>query len=103
MTYIERDIEDSLKTKIEKSGGICLKFVSPSTRGVPDRIVIYKGVTAFVEVKRPLGMPRPLQEAWHRKLKGHGALVSVLSTFEEVDNFVRRIKSLGDRNESETT
>lgn len=34
-------------------GGECLKFVSPSMAGVPDRIILMPGgVVSFVEVKR---------------------------------------------------
>ena len=36
----EASIEKRLVEGVKKLGGICLKFVSPSTPGVPDRIVI---------------------------------------------------------------
>ena len=51
----EKTVENYLRQKIEKNGGICLKFVCPGSRGVPDRICLFpNGVVAFVEVKTAL-------------------------------------------------
>lgn len=46
----EKDIENYLK---KKTKGLCLKFTSPGTIGVPDRIVVMNTGTFFVEVKAP--------------------------------------------------
>ena len=72
-------------------GGITFKFTSPSTKGVPDRIVIYKGVVAFVEVKRPGEKPRALQRYWLKELEYQNIKATVVSTFEEVDNFIAEL------------
>ena len=50
----ERDIELKLRDAVKAVGGLCWKFTSPGTSGVPDRIVLMpKGRIAFVETKLP--------------------------------------------------
>ena len=39
----ESALERRLVAEVRKAGGMCLKFTSPSTRGVPDRIVLLPG------------------------------------------------------------
>lgn len=87
----EHTIENRLKTKLEKIGYMCSKWAGQSQNGVPDRIVIGYGNVYFVELKRPGGKPRAIQNAMHRKLKNHGADVRVISTPEEVDAFVQEL------------
>lgn len=42
--------------KVSKTGGMCMKFVSPGTAGVPDRIIITAtGKILFVELKTETG------------------------------------------------
>ena len=40
---LESTIERRLVQAAKKRGGLALKFVSPGTDGVPDRIVLVKG------------------------------------------------------------
>ena len=47
----EGTIENYLIKKATENNCLCYKFVSPGKRGVPDRIVIGKGKTIFVELK----------------------------------------------------
>ena len=48
----EKTIESNLKKAVVSRGGLCVKFVSPSFAGVPDRIVLLPGgQVAFVETK----------------------------------------------------
>ena len=50
----ENAVERTLRNEIKRQGGWCLKFVSPGTAGVPDRICLLPGrVIAFVELKAP--------------------------------------------------
>lgn len=49
----ESAVEKRLVDGVNELGGECLKFVSPSLAGVPDRIILMPGgVVSFVEVKR---------------------------------------------------
>lgn len=100
---LERDVENRLKDKIESIGGLCLKFTSPSRRGVPDRMIIYKGVVCFVEVKKPGESLRPLQRSWQDKLEFHGVLARYISTKHDADVLSDWIKRRGDINASKTS
>ena len=61
----ERDIERYFKRRVEQAGGKSYKFVSPSNRGVSDRIVcLPDGSTWFVELKAPGGELSALQEVF---------------------------------------
>ena len=84
----ENDVEKRLINKIKNLGGATFKFTSPSTKGVPDRIVIYDGMVAFVEVKRPGEKPRALQRYWLKELAHQNIKAAVVSTFEEVDALI---------------
>ncbi|MET9661164.1 VRR-NUC domain-containing protein [Streptomyces sp. NPDC006510] len=87
----ERVIEDYLLTQCRAHGFLCLKFVSPARRGVPDRIVVALGRIVFVEVKRPGGQLRKLQQLMHTKLRRHGAEVHVVDDKPSVDAFIANL------------
>ena len=85
---LEKDVERRLKIRVEKKipGSMCLKFVSPGTRGVPDRVILLPdGRTVWVELKRPGESPRPDQVAIHRRMAEAGAVVLVVDSYEAVD------------------
>lgn len=85
---LESTIEKYLKRYVEKLGGVCWKFVSPGTDGVPDRIVLLNGQIIFVELKRPGETPRPLQLKRHAQLHRLGFEVAVLDSILAVDLFI---------------
>lgn len=68
----EHAIEQHLKKAVEAIGGLCWKFTSPGTTGVPDRICIHHGRVIFVELKAPGRLPRPIQRRRIQQLKEHG-------------------------------
>lgn len=64
----EKEIEKRLIQEVRKRGGLCWKFTSPGTDGVPDRLVLMPcGKIAFVELKATGEKMRPLQ--MYRKLQ----------------------------------
>lgn len=83
----ERTVEAHLRKRVSDAGGMCLKFVSV-TAGVPDRVVVLGGRTHLVEVKRPGGRTRPIQQVRIAQLVECGASVAVLSSIEEVDEWM---------------
>ena len=89
---LENDIEKRLIKKVRALGGLTFKFTSPSTKGVPDRIVIYNGRTHFIELKRPNGAPRSLQLYWIAKINSQGVNALILRTFDEVDEFIENLR-----------
>lgn len=90
---LESKIEKKLVSLVRKSGGECIKFVSPGNAGVPDRIVMMPhGKIHFVELKAPGEKPRPLQIAVHEEFEALGFKVEVIDTLEGVEAFVRALE-----------
>lgn len=73
---------------VNLAGGLCYKFNSDSENGVPDRIVLYKGKTHFVELKAPGEVPRADQIEVHKKMAKRDIPVYTLDTIEKIDAFV---------------
>ena len=64
-----------LRKAVEAEGGLCLKWVCPGHRGVPDRMILFPGgIIAFVELKRPGAKVKAggLQEWWREKIQSFG-------------------------------
>ncbi len=88
----ERTVEQALKRMVEKAGGCCYKFTSPSRAGVPDRIVVLRGRVVFVELKATGEKPRALQKAVAKTIRKAGGRVYCLSSVEQVMSFVQTLK-----------
>jgi hypothetical protein len=92
----EKEVEKKLVKAVRSNGGICWKFTSPGTAGVPDRIILMpKGQIAFVEVKAPGEKPRPLQLSRHRLLRRLGFKVFVLDALENIEKIISEVKNDG--------
>ena len=90
----ESFIEEKLTKAVKQKGGVCWKFTSPGTAGVPDRIILMpKGRIAFVEVKAPGEKPRPLQFSRHRLLRRLGFKVYVLDEPDQIGGILDEIRS----------
>ena len=90
----ESFIEEKLTKAVKQNGGVCWKFTSPGTAGVPDRIILMpKGRIAFVEVKAPGEKPRPLQQSRHRLLRRLGFKVYVLDASEDIEKIISEVKN----------
>ncbi len=88
-TNSEKKIEAKLVDLVKAKGGRCLKFVSPGTRGVPDRLILLPGAIAlFVETKSLGDSPEPLQLYWHRELRKLGFRVDVIDTLQKAIDYV---------------
>lgn len=82
----EAKIERHLIAAVKARGGLCWKFTSPGTAGVPDRVVILPGrPAAFVEVKAPGETPRPAQVRRIGQLEDRGTAVFVLDDPTQVE------------------
>lgn len=88
---LEAEIEAHLLARCRRVGFLCLKFTSPARAGVPDRVVIARAATVFVEVKRPGGRLRRLQQVVIDKMRRAGAEVHVVDTIEGVDELVHEL------------
>ena len=72
----ESTIEQYLVRRCKELKVLCYKFVSPSHRGVPDRVLIFPhGLVAFVELKAPGKSPTALQMTVLKQMEGNKAEV----------------------------
>lgn len=89
----ESEVEKHLVKKVKELGGLCWKFTSPGTAGVPDRIVILPwGKVVFVELKAPYGKLRPIQVVAKRVLEERNANYECLCSKDEIDLFILKEK-----------
>lgn len=90
----ERYIESKLCRLIKAKGGLALKFVSPGTVGVPDRLVLLPdGEVYFVELKAPGKKPSPKQVKMAKVLAALGHEVRVIDSVEGIKEFMNAIYS----------
>ncbi|HHV04827.1 MAG TPA: VRR-NUC domain-containing protein [Bacteroidales bacterium] len=88
----EQQIEIRLKEEVERAGGLALKFISPGTAGVPDRIVLLPGKGIyFVELKAPGERLRALQLKRKKQLEDLGFKVYVIDSIQAVSAFMREV------------
>ena len=74
----ESAVEAALSRECRLRGFPCLKL-TPTTPGVPDRLVVLPGGRhVFVEVKAPGRSPRAAQRHWHASLEAMGHRVCVV-------------------------
>ena len=87
----ESEIEAYLVRRVRECGGLCRKVQFIGRRGAPDRVVIYQGLTYWVELKADSGgKVNILQEREHKAMRLKGASVRVLHTKGKVDEFLRQ-------------
>lgn len=92
---LEKEVERALAKAVRKLGGLCWKFTSPGVVGVPDRLcLLHDGKIAFVEVKRPGEVLRPIQAKRKKQLEDLGFRVFVLDSKEDVEVVIDEIRSL---------
>lgn len=84
----ERDIERYFIKRIVEAGGLQRKFTSPGRKGVPDRLVVFRGDVYFVELKAPGKFLRDDQIREHEHLRKAGAKTLVVDSLAAVDYFV---------------
>lgn len=89
-TVLEKEVEKYLRERVEKRGGLCVKFIPDLLRGWPDRIVLLPGgVIVWVELKRPVGgKVSASQRVAHEMLRRLGQRVEIVLTKEDAAQLV---------------
>lgn len=88
----ESVIEARLRDGVKALGGICWKFVSPGTTGVPDRLIILPGgKIIFVELKADTGRTSDIQQYRINELRNIGADVRILKGLSQVMAFLEEV------------
>ena len=90
----EKIIEQNLVQAVRRMGGLAPKFTSPGWAGAPDRLVLLSsGRLAFVEVKAPGKILRPLQVRRKGQLEALGFRVYVIDRPEQIGGVLDEICS----------
>ena len=69
-------------------------------RGLPDILLVYKGIPVLIEVKRPGGTPTKLQAMELMKFEKAGAVSLVMDSVKDVEPLVARLDEMVDRRDS---
>ncbi|MDL2252648.1 VRR-NUC domain-containing protein [Ruminococcaceae bacterium OttesenSCG-928-I18] len=89
---LEKDIERRMAKMVKDRGGLCYKFTSPGSPGVPDRIVITPdGRVYFVELKTTIGSAQKIQTWRMEEMRKRGAEVRLLKGLDAVKAFVEEV------------
>lgn len=81
MSKLENKIENYFVKKAKENQCLCYKFISPSNRGVPDRILITPdGITHYVELKSETGKLSALQKKIIKSLLMQNAPIYVINS-----------------------
>ena len=90
---LEKTVERHLVEGVKRLGGLCYKFTSPGTQGVPDRLIITaQGRVIFVELKTSKGALSKIQKYTIDQMQRRGADVRVLYGLEQVKELLAEIK-----------
>ena len=98
----ERDIEDYLVKRVKAMGGEVRKVQWIGRIGAPDRLVmlppkfvrdagdvlVYEGLSVWVELKAPGAKPRPSQLREHERMRAMGQRVEVIDSLEGVEELL---------------
>lgn len=100
---LENEVEGHLRRRVEKAGGVCVKFLPDFARGFPDRIVLLPGgVLVWVETKRPQGgVLSPIQKVQHVLLRRLGQRVEVVWTKDQADALIDSLASTGTQGDAD--
>lgn len=86
----EKSIEAAVTKYAKAQGCLCYKFVSPSNRGVPDRIIIGPtGKVLFLELKAPGKVPTPLQAHTLQQMFDKGAAAHWADSLDNAKVLIR--------------
>lgn len=76
----ESSIEKYFVAKCKEAGMRSFKMLPTFEAGMPDRIVLYNGISGFAEIKAPGKKPRKLQAVFLQELKNAGFFTGVIDS-----------------------
>lgn len=88
----ESDIEGYGTREFAKIGAEVRKVRWIGRRGAPDRLVMHRSLTVWIEYKAPGELPEPHQYREHDRMRKAGQIVVVIDSLAEVDKLVESIR-----------
>jgi hypothetical protein len=85
----ESSIEKYFVLKCKEAGMRSFKMLPTYEAGMPDRIVLYKGVAGFAEIKATGKKPRQLQAVFLDELKKAGSFTGVVDSKVSALNWIQ--------------
>lgn len=90
---LEKEVEAYLREQVQALGGLCMKFLSDYSRGMPDRVLLLPGGTViWAELKTDGGRLSTAQRVAHEKLRRLSQRVVVIWSREDVDKLIEEYK-----------
>ena len=88
----ESTIERNIREFVEKKGGLCIKLQNLTTRGFPDRTILFpRGLILFMEVKDgKKGNVSRHQRTWRRALMLMGFPCVTVKSLQEAITEIER-------------
>lgn len=97
-TISEASIEAYFRTQCKKMGIKTVKMVPIYEAGIPDRQVLFRGVSGFCELKRPGKKAKPHQIAYLKELHKAGFYTGVVDSKESakewLEGFLEHVKNI---------
>jgi Holliday junction resolvase len=90
MERLESDIQRQIAQAMTKSGWLVVKLIQTNWNGIPDLMCIRKGVTIFLEVKRPGRELEPLQEHRIKTLNLIGVHARRVDSIEDISIYLNK-------------
>ena len=91
---LEKHIENAVNKAVKARDGMCIKLVSPTMNGLPDRLLLLpRGRVAFVELKQSGIKPRQLQLKRHEQLRSLGFKVYVIDDKMQIGGVLDEIQT----------
>jgi len=89
----EKTFQKTVIAKFKKVGCFVAKMEAVGQCGFPDLLVIYRGVSLYLELKSPKGTGKlsPLQLRMHDELRQAGAWVEVAHDMETIDMLLKKL------------
>lgn len=85
----ESSIEKYFVAKCKEAGMRSFKMLPTYEAGMPDRIVLYRGVAGFAEIKAPGKKPRQLQAVFLEELQKAGSFTGVVDSKDSALNWIQ--------------
>ncbi len=90
MQKLEKDIQRDIAQAMTKSGSLVIKLIQTNWNCIPDLMCIRKGVTIFLEVKRPGREVEPLQDYRINTLNSIGVHARRVDSLEDISIYLNK-------------